>query len=383
MQLLNSAFFLAVVCHGLNEQDIPKELKKNFDKDKLIIPVSNQYGEEFYANVTIRAFTAVVHSLAEERMAKLPLRSKLRMQQCLKLASDLTEKAKCLVALMQKLRSMKTRSRNTLLRRIEIQSIRRRRQKRWIFSDKEKNNLSSEKTPLIVSNGSYELISEKGTSLPRIFAFHMRKTAAHLRGGAKSPQRGWRSLTRELASYREKIAIRERLTSLLSSGMNASLNGLPQDGYTSNVVPREQQDKPFLHQLNALITKELGRRKRAAWGAYKSIEDVLKKTKNIRLRAHLLNTTVLPALTYASETWALRKQDDGGQRHRTLHREGDARTDPPHFGAQLSALIDEARQVGRHWIEELEKPARQEEWASSWRQNSLETSQAAHFMDIG
>ncbi|EYC18451.1 hypothetical protein Y032_0027g1523 [Ancylostoma ceylanicum] len=55
---------------------------------------------------------------------------------------------------------------------------------------------------------------------------------------------------------------------------------------------------------------QLGRRKRAAWGAYKSIEDVVKKTKNTRLRAHLFNTTVLPALTYASETWALRKQDE-------------------------------------------------------------------------
>ncbi|EYB93569.1 hypothetical protein Y032_0180g763 [Ancylostoma ceylanicum] len=58
------------------------------------------------------------------------------------------------------------------------------------------------------------------------------------------------------------------------------------------------------------LAPELGRRKRAAWGAYKSIEDVVKKTKNTRLRAHLFNTTVLPALTCASETWALRKQDE-------------------------------------------------------------------------
>ncbi|KAK6765594.1 hypothetical protein RB195_025481 [Necator americanus] len=47
------------------------------------------------------------------------------------------------------------------------------------------------------------------------------------------------------------------------------------------------------------LTSELGRRKRAAWGAFKSIEDVVKKTKNVLLRAHLLNTTVFPALTYA------------------------------------------------------------------------------------
>ncbi|KAE9420202.1 hypothetical protein Angca_005641, partial [Angiostrongylus cantonensis] len=49
---------------------------------------------------------------------------------------------------------------------------------------------------------------------------------------------------------------------------------------------------------------------RAAWGAFKSIEDVVKKTKNTRLRAHLFDSTVLPALTYASETWSLRKQDE-------------------------------------------------------------------------
>ncbi|KAE9420290.1 hypothetical protein Angca_004964, partial [Angiostrongylus cantonensis] len=46
---------------------------------------------------------------------------------------------------------------------------------------------------------------------------------------------------------------------------------------------------------------------RAAWGAFKSIEDVVKRTKNSRLRAHLFDSTVLPALTYASETWSLQR----------------------------------------------------------------------------
>ncbi|KAE9412536.1 hypothetical protein Angca_007108, partial [Angiostrongylus cantonensis] len=49
---------------------------------------------------------------------------------------------------------------------------------------------------------------------------------------------------------------------------------------------------------------------RAVWGAFKSIEDVVKRTKNTRLRAHLFDSTVLAALTYASETWSLRKQDE-------------------------------------------------------------------------
>ncbi|VDM62390.1 unnamed protein product [Angiostrongylus costaricensis] len=48
----------------------------------------------------------------------------------------------------------------------------------------------------------------------------------------------------------------------------------------------------------------------AAWGAFKSIEKVLRRTKNTRLRAHFFDSTVLPALTYALETWSLRKQDE-------------------------------------------------------------------------
>ncbi|KAE9416748.1 hypothetical protein Angca_008405, partial [Angiostrongylus cantonensis] len=61
---------------------------------------------------------------------------------------------------------------------------------------------------------------------------------------------------------------------------------------------------------------------RVAWGALKSIEDVVKKTKNTRLRAHLFDSTVLPVLTYASETWSLCKQDERSLRviERTVER---------------------------------------------------------------
>ncbi|KAE9420510.1 hypothetical protein Angca_003041, partial [Angiostrongylus cantonensis] len=48
---------------------------------------------------------------------------------------------------------------------------------------------------------------------------------------------------------------------------------------------------------------------RAAWGAFKSIGDVVKRTKNTRIRTHLFDSTVLPTLPYASETWSLRKQN--------------------------------------------------------------------------
>ncbi|KAK6738336.1 hypothetical protein RB195_020446 [Necator americanus] len=40
------------------------------------------------------------------------------------------------------------------------------------------------------------------------------------------------------------------------------------------------------------------------------VVDVVKKTRNTWLRAPPFNTTVLPALTYASETWAFRKQEE-------------------------------------------------------------------------
>ncbi|XP_055965733.1 uncharacterized protein LOC130019155 [Sorex fumeus] len=58
------------------------------------------------------------------------------------------------------------------------------------------------------------------------------------------------------------------------------------------------------------LAPELSRRKRAAWNAFMNVEEIAKRTKNLRLRAHLFDSTVLPALTYASETWALRKQDE-------------------------------------------------------------------------
>ncbi|VDO49307.1 unnamed protein product [Haemonchus placei] len=53
----------------------------------------------------------------------------------------------------------------------------------------------------------------------------------------------------------------------------------------------------------------LSRRKRAARGAFTSTEGVVNMTNNIRHRPHLFDTAVLPALTYASEIWTLRKQD--------------------------------------------------------------------------
>ncbi|KAK6763842.1 hypothetical protein RB195_024248 [Necator americanus] len=55
--------------------------------------------------------------------------------------------------------------------------------------------------------------------------------------------------------------------------------------HTSYVYPGRE-----LNMMNDL-TPEQDRGRRAAWGAYKSIEDVVKKTRNTRLRTHPFNTT--------------------------------------------------------------------------------------------
>ncbi|XGW03556.1 hypothetical protein V3C99_015048 [Haemonchus contortus] len=49
------------------------------------------------------------------------------------------------------------------------------------------------------------------------------------------------------------------------------------------------------------------RRKKAGWAAYNSISNVIEHTRDDELRATLFNSTVLPALSYASETWSLTK----------------------------------------------------------------------------
>ncbi|VDM60693.1 unnamed protein product [Angiostrongylus costaricensis] len=57
-----------------------------------------------------------------------------------------------------------------------------------------------------------------------------------------------------------------------------------------------------IKMINGLAA-ELCRRKRAAWVPFKSIGNAVKSTKNTRLLAHLFYLTVLPALSFASETW--------------------------------------------------------------------------------
>uniref|UniRef100_A0A0K0DLZ8 Reverse transcriptase domain-containing protein n=1 Tax=Angiostrongylus cantonensis TaxID=6313 RepID=A0A0K0DLZ8_ANGCA len=48
-------------------------------------------------------------------------------------------------------------------------------------------------------------------------------------------------------------------------------------------------------------------KEKAVWRAFKSIKDVVRKQ---RIRAHLLDSTMHPALAYAPEIWSLRKQGE-------------------------------------------------------------------------
>ncbi|VDM51676.1 unnamed protein product [Angiostrongylus costaricensis] len=110
-------------------------------------------------------------------------------------------------------------------------------------------------------------------------------------------QRCKRVLLQQVEFMRQKL-LRNRLT-----GGPETVEGISEEDKKRIALGRE------INMLNDLAP-ELSRRKRAAWEAFKAIKDVVKRTKNTRLRAHLFDSTVLCALTYASETWSLRKQDE-------------------------------------------------------------------------
>nr|CDJ86473.1 endonuclease-reverse transcriptase [Haemonchus contortus] len=107
-----------------------------------------------------------------------------------------------------------------------------------------------------------------------------------------------------------KIGLRLNLTKTMFMR-----NGLERDApFMLNGANISECSSYVYLDLEANIMNDLApepkRRERAAWGAFKNIEGVVKKTKNIRLRANLFDTAILPALTYASDTWTLRKQDE-------------------------------------------------------------------------
>ncbi|KAK6762787.1 hypothetical protein RB195_023481 [Necator americanus] len=52
------------------------------------------------------------------------------------------------------------------------------------------------------------------------------------------------------------------------------------------------------------LKEELSRRMRAAWAAFAAVREATDQLTDHDLRAHLFDSTVLPALCYAAETWA-------------------------------------------------------------------------------
>ncbi|KAK6761907.1 hypothetical protein RB195_022847 [Necator americanus] len=52
------------------------------------------------------------------------------------------------------------------------------------------------------------------------------------------------------------------------------------------------------------LKEELNRRMRAAWAAFAAVREATDQLRDQDLRAHLFDSTVLPALCYAAETWA-------------------------------------------------------------------------------
>ncbi|KAK6726501.1 hypothetical protein RB195_004682 [Necator americanus] len=51
------------------------------------------------------------------------------------------------------------------------------------------------------------------------------------------------------------------------------------------------------------LKEELNRRMRAAWAAFAAVKEATDQLTDQDLRAHLFDSTVLPALCYAAETW--------------------------------------------------------------------------------
>ncbi|VDO19090.1 unnamed protein product [Heligmosomoides polygyrus] len=73
------------------------------------------------------------------------------------------------------------------------------------------------------------------------------------------------------------------------------------------------------------LAPELGKRKRTAWGAFKSVAEVVKK--NVQHRAHLFDFTLLPELTYAQTPELYEGRMNTRASRSVKSREDDSRSD--------------------------------------------------------
>ncbi|CAD6199453.1 unnamed protein product [Caenorhabditis auriculariae] len=76
-----------------------------------------------------------------------------------------------------------------------------------------------------------------------------------------------------------------------------------------------------VNMLNDLKT-EIGRRRRAGWAAFNNIREVTSQIKDPKIRAHIFEASVIPALSYGSEAWPDTKETSSALRtaYRALER---------------------------------------------------------------
>ncbi|CAJ0609501.1 unnamed protein product [Cylicocyclus nassatus] len=249
MRITLTALFLCVTCE-LKEEDVPPELRRNFDKNKIIIPSTRQYGEELYANVTVKAFAAIVNSLSEERMKQLSMRRKLKARKCLEMSASLTEKAKCFIFVVENLCEMKKRRRTTTLRRVDIMVKRRRRHIAHIPDDIGKDWVTPGqlKTTNIVEKQSYTLSSENGGTLWEMLSYHVKKVASSLMGYRAKRMRSWRSLAQELLAKSERVSLHRRLDAILPGTRT------PPSEFSNHANnSADNTDQKVLRDLNVLL----------------------------------------------------------------------------------------------------------------------------------
>ncbi|WKY04231.1 hypothetical protein Q1695_005309 [Nippostrongylus brasiliensis] len=258
--LLGLVPFLLTICAGLNVSDVPYHLKKNFDENKLILPASREFGEQFYTNVTTQAFSAVIRSLTQERIKLVPRKARFKAEGCFGATRNFDDEAKCFVELLEMVRQVKQRRRHKVLRRVEVQISRKFTQLLKEAYQKKKSKAKRRKTRSVVAADSYNLLQEGGNSVVGTLSRHLRKTVVLLRGTESSSLRGWKSLAEELIVQRRRSEGQDRLFTMFNGGRNEA--GLVAEPHSKNITEGNtaeiRQLNDFLQQSARLVVSATG-----------------------------------------------------------------------------------------------------------------------------
>uniref|UniRef100_A0A0K0CXU0 Uncharacterized protein n=1 Tax=Angiostrongylus cantonensis TaxID=6313 RepID=A0A0K0CXU0_ANGCA len=164
--------------------------------------------------------------------------------------------------------------------------------------------------------GNRELTSELVKQCRQALKEDLKERRAAVMVEAAKPGKSIRKASQSFASYKTKMIALRRPDGIITASRKAMekivhefySNLLDNHAYLpSYEIKEDRYVVPLIGMNNIMndLAPELSRRKRAAWGAFKSIEDVVKRTKNTRLRAHLFDSTVLPALTRMDDAGSL------------------------------------------------------------------------------